>query len=91
MTRVPNPVIPDYRPKKKEEEKFQLDLKPCLHCGKAIKEGYYARYCDKGVCSRVCMFEQDKKPKYPGHSYEEYLARQGETFDQNPDILKSGE
>lgn len=48
-------------------------------CDKSI-EGFYSRHGDQGTCSKACMDVQDKKPKYPGHSEEEYLKRQGETF-----------
>jgi len=83
MAKPFNPVIPDYTPKKKKEEEVKLDLKPCLNCGKAIGEGYYARYEQGGVCGKSCMLEQDKKPKYPGHTEEDFLQRLCETMDND--------
>lgn len=69
-----NPLPLDYTPKaKKKEEEVKLDLKPCLNCGKAIGEGYYASYEKGGVCNKTCMLEQDKKPKYPGHTEEDFF------------------
>lgn len=80
-----NPVIPDYTPraKKPKEEEVKLDLKPCLNCGKAISDGYYSRHGDGGTCSKKCMLEQDKKPKYPGHTEEDFLQRLCETMDND--------
>lgn len=87
-----NPVIPDYTPKsERKEQVVQLEFQPCIHCGKKIGDGYYARYNSSGVCSKKCMIEQDKKPKYPGHTEEDYFRNLGETFDVDGDILESGE
>lgn len=79
MSKLRNPVIPDYTPKKKEQVEIKLDLRPCLMCNKQITDGYYARYGESGTCSKKCMIEQDKKPKYPGHTEEEFLQRLGES------------
>lgn len=46
----------------------------CMVCDKSI-EGFYARYGDSGVCSGKCMRVQDQKPRYPGHSHEEFCER----------------
>lgn len=51
---TPQPV--DYRPvsQRKTEDEVNLDLKPCLICGKKITDGYWGRYEDGGVCSKAC-------------------------------------
>lgn len=91
MAKPFNGIPLDYSPKKKVEQEVKLDLKPCLHCGKEIGDGYYARYNDSGVCSKKCMLEHDKKPKYPNYEEVDFLRRQGETFDVDSGILESGE
>ena len=62
--------------KEKEEEQW-VKPQPCLICGKTI-EGAYAQHPDGWTCCNKCMKVQDAKPKYPGHSEEEFLNRQGE-------------
>lgn len=81
--RVSNPVIPDYSPKKKVEPEVSLEFKPCVSCGKAIKEGYYGRYGGGGVCSKVCNAIQAQKTKYPEHTEEEFLRRTCEDMDKD--------
>lgn len=65
-----NPVIPDYTQKREKEKEVHLDFQPCCECGKAIEEGYYARYGNGGVCSKTCMQAKEKKPRYPAPSPE---------------------
>lgn len=62
-----NPVIPGYTPRgeKGKKEEVSLVFEPCCHCGKKITDGYYGRYGNGGVCSKVCNIEQEKKPRYP--------------------------
>ncbi len=55
------------------DDRLQLH---CMVCQKAI-EGFYARFGEEGTCSGECMRAQDLKPRYPGHSEEEFLKRQG--------------
>lgn len=57
--------LADWQEKNKKTEQW-VTIEPCLICG-TVKEGYYARYGTSGVCSRACMVEQDKLPKYPDH------------------------
>ena len=57
--------LADWQEKNKKTEHW-VTVEPCLICG-TVKEGYYARYGTSGVCSRACMVEQDKLPKYPDH------------------------
>ena len=64
--------LADWQQKNRKEEQW-VTVKPCLICG-TVKEGYYARFEDGGVCSRTCMLEQDKKPKYPDHPERNYDA-----------------
>jgi len=52
--RIKNPVIPDYMPKKEREKEPTLLLEPCVECGKPITDGYYGRWGDGGVCSKIC-------------------------------------
>lgn len=71
-----NPIPLDYTPKaKRKVEEVNLDLKPCLNCGKPITDGYYGRYGGGGVCSKTCNTSQEAKPKYPEHSEEDFLNR----------------
>ena len=86
--RVPNPALPiDYTPKKRVVTENTIPpLPPCLNCNNNITDGFYARYSDGGVCSRTCMKEQDKKPKYPPPSKEflQQLEQQDDLdFDQD--------
>lgn len=74
MSRVRNPVI-------QEDIRNKL-IYTCMICGKDA-EGFYANYGNigdppKGACSKTCMLEQDKKPRYPGHSEEDFFNRKGE-------------
>ena len=76
------------------EHRDSVALSPCLVCGTEIDKGYYSRHGEGGVCSKVCMVEQEKKPRFPGFEESDYLARQakqGETFGGDDDILGLGE
>ena len=74
MSRRPNnPALP-------REIGGQLLLR-CVQCDKSI-EGFYARYSDRGVCSGMCMREQDKLPKYPGFTEEDF-------FNRNPEVKRA--
>jgi len=46
----------------------------CIVCDKPV-EGYYARFGEKGTCSKTCMRVQDTLPRYPGHTSEEFDQR----------------
>ena len=54
-----------------ESEELKLS---CMVCKKTIG-GFYARFGEKGTCSGACLREQEKLPKYPGHSHEEFCQR----------------
>lgn len=43
----------------------------CLVCKKATS-GYYARFGDNGVCSKICMKVQDSLPLYQEHPAEAF-------------------
>lgn len=43
----------------------------CMICSKAV-EGFYSQHEGGGTCSRKCMTVQDSKPKFPGHSAEDF-------------------
>ncbi len=73
--KLSNPVIPDYRPKKKEETEVTLIFSPCMVCGKTITDGYYSRWGHGGVCSRVCNAIQEEKPKDFGEPMLPYFKR----------------
>ena len=81
MKKPMNPVFKDDPRKKKPESNEEVPLEPCLHCGEEVKDGYYSRHQDRGTCSKECMLEQDKKPKFPGFSEEEFFARMNERLD----------
>jgi len=53
------------------DDRLQLH---CMVCSKSI-EGFYARFGEEGTCAKSCMEVQDKKPRYPGHSEEEFCQR----------------
>lgn len=77
-----NPVI-------NEETAKQL-LFRCMVCDKPT-EGFYGSHASenktpKGTCSGACERIQQAKPKYPGHSEEDFLARQGETLGDEDDF-----
>lgn len=69
--------LADLKPPEKEEG-AALTLYPCIVCQKPIGEGYYSTHGDRGACSRKCMLEADKIPKYPGHEEEDYFRRLAE-------------
>lgn len=81
--RVPNPALPiDYTPKKRVVTENTIPpLPPCLNCNNNITDGFYARFGDGGVCSSACMRVQAKKERFPGHTEQEFLQRQGERDD----------
>lgn len=70
--KVHNPVLPvDYRPKDKgTKEEVTLSFTPCLICKKQIKEGYYGRYGNGGVCSKTCSTVQEGKFKTLGEQHD---------------------
>lgn len=87
MAKKPFNGLPiDYSPKKVKVEELSVPLSPCCNCGKEIEKGYYSRHGNGGTCSRPCMIEQDKKPKYPGHTEEDYFRNLGEPFLQQLEI-----
>lgn len=47
--RLRNPVLP---PQFKAEQGIKLE--PCIECKKPITDGYWGRYTDGGVCSKIC-------------------------------------
>lgn len=51
----------------------------CCICQKPCR-GFYGGWPEGGTCSGVCEKVKASQPKYPGHSEEEFLKRQGETF-----------
>lgn len=59
--------VPDYRPRdeRKKEAEIILDLKPCLHCGKAITTGYYGSHEGGGTCNKKC--DDAYQPKGENH------------------------
>ncbi len=60
---------------RKEEEEGWVRPQPCCICGKMIG-GAYANHGDAGwTCGIECMEAQDAKPRYPGHSEEEFFTR----------------
>jgi hypothetical protein len=45
-------------------------------CGKDNIEGYHGRWGNSGTCSASCEKIQAAKPRYPGHSEDEFFTRQ---------------
>lgn len=66
-----NPV-PSYTPReeKKKEEVVTLHFSNCLTCGKTIKDGYYARWGEGGVCSKSCNNDMELLPKETGEPHD---------------------
>ena len=62
---------------KKEEDGWVVP-RPCCICHKVIK-GAYGFHEDGWTCSGACEKIYDLRPKYPGHSEEEFFQRQGVT------------
>lgn len=72
--RKPMPV--QYLPKaEREKENVEVDLSPCITCGKTIPDGYYGRWNDGGTCGKSCELKQSKLPKYPEHTEEQFFSR----------------
>ena len=46
----------------------------CCVCGVKVK-GYYGSNSEGGTCNKTCEEVQAAKPRYPGHSEEEFLAK----------------
>lgn len=57
--------IPNYTPReeRKKVEEITLNFSPCIVCDKEIKQGYYARWSDGGVCCKECNAIQEQIPK----------------------------
>lgn len=62
--------------KEGKKEETPITFYPCIVCGKEIGEGYYGAWGDRGVCSKSCNTIQSQKPKYPGHTEEDFFKRQ---------------
>lgn len=60
---------------KKEEEDGWVIPQPCCICKKVIK-GAYGNHNDGWTCSGACERAYNLRPKYPGHSEEEFFQRQ---------------
>ena len=41
-----------------------VKLSPCLCCSKTIKDGYYGRFGDGGVCSKNCNATHEKEKNH---------------------------
>ena len=69
----------DYSPKKKAIEEPTLSFSPCVTCGKAIKQGYYAHIGnDGGVCSGKCF--KNFVPKEENHEITHVTAFNGSIY-----------
>lgn len=64
---------------RKKEEDGWVKPQPCCICHKVIK-GAYGFHADGWTCSGKCEREYDSRPKYPGHSEEQF-------FERNPDAM----
>lgn len=85
--RIHNPALPiDYTPKQRVVTENTIPpLPPCINCNNNITDGFYGRWGNGGVCSKNCNTEQLKKPRFPEHTEQEFLQRQGEQYDLNFD------
>jgi hypothetical protein len=58
-----------------QEEYKDVVVGLCCVCSKPVK-GWYGANDKGGTCNKTCEEEHAKLPRYPGHSYEEYMQRQ---------------
>jgi hypothetical protein len=63
---------------RKKEEEGWVKPQPCCICGKVIG-GAYGSHEDGWTCSGKCEREYNSRSKYPGHTEEDFLQRQGES------------
>lgn len=63
-----------------KEEKEWVKPQPCLICG-TVMPGAYAHHGYGWTCSNACMRKEDAKPKYQGHTEEDFFNRQGDHHD----------
>lgn len=62
----------------KKEEEVWVRPQPCIICGKVLS-GAYGNWGNVGwTCSAQCERVQAAKPRYPGHSEEDFFKRLGE-------------
>ena len=64
--RLSNPCLP--------ESVAKALIYHCMVCQKSC-EGWYSQHEGGGTCSKTCMIEQDKKPKYGEHTEEAFLKK----------------
>lgn len=66
VKRLPNPVIPDYTPKKERQqvEDKGLPMKPCLICQKLCQP--YGMWADGQTCNSVCEKVKEHQPRNTG-------------------------
>ena len=60
--------------KKKAVEEMWIHQPICCICKRKC-EGYHGRWGDTGTCDATCEAVQTAKPKYPGHSEEDFFNR----------------
>ena len=63
----------DVQQKKKEEQEERWIHQPICCICKRECEGYYGRWGNSGTCDSACEVEQAAKPKYPGHTEDEFF------------------
>ena len=59
---------------RKKEEEGWVKPQPCCICGKVIG-GSYGSHEDGWTCSGKCEKEYNLRPKYPGHTEQEFFER----------------
>ena len=59
---------------RKKEEDGWVRPQPCCICGKVIP-GAYGNHEDGWTCSKACEQVYNQRPKYVGHTEEEFFQR----------------
>lgn len=65
-------VVQQERQRKEEED--WVRPQPCIICNRVLK-GAYGHHHDGWTCSGSCEKTYDLRPKYPGHTEEDFLKR----------------
>lgn len=63
--------------RKKAEDDQWVKPQSCIVCNKAGLKGAYGHWGDDWTCSNSCDQIVAARPRYPGHSEEDFFKRQG--------------
>lgn len=76
----------DLQSKKQEKEDAQwVKPQPCIICQKVVC-GYYGSWEEGWTCNSACEKVQAAKPRYPGHTEQDFFNRLGECDDARIDL-----